>query len=416
MQQSKQVDNTWVVLKNLLETEGVARQHLNSYNEFVQEGLQNIVKEINGIDIESLGNPYRITFDRIKIGKPQVNEIDGSVSSVQPLETRLRSLTYSSPLYVEMTVEEGGVRRDTQLQYIGNLPVMVKSNLCSLSKMDDETLMGSGEDPQDPGGHFIINGSERVIVGLEDLSPNRIIVDSTKVGNRAKLDITLKQDGTINVKVPSTPVDLPIVVIMRALGLETDKEIAEAISLKPELQDLLDVPLEKASETRSSKDALIFIGNRVAHGMLEEFRLRKAEIVLDWGLLPHLGKKTSDRYHKAMFIGESVSKLLELKLGWITEDDKDHYGNKVIKFAGQMLADLFRTAFRNLTRDMKYQLERMVQKRGPGVIGVAIRPGIITDKLNNSIATGNWGRGKVGVTQLLDRTNYLSTVSHLRRI
>ena len=97
-------------------------------------------------------------------------------------------------------------------------------------------------------------------------------------------------------------------------------------------------------------------------------------------------------------------------------DDKDHYGNKVIKFAGQMLADLFRTAFRNLVRDMKYQLERSGQKRGINAVAAAIRPGIISDKLNNAIATGNWGRGRVGVTQLLDRTNYLSTISHLRRI
>ncbi|MBI5377490.1 MAG: DNA-directed RNA polymerase subunit B, partial [Thaumarchaeota archaeon] len=109
-------------------------------------------------------------------------------------------------------------------------------------------------------------------------------------------------------------------------------------------------------------------------------------------------------------------KLIELKLGWLTPDDKDHYGNKVIKFAGQMLADLFRTAFRNLVRDMKYQLERSGQKRGINAVAAAVRPGIVTDKLNNAIATGNWGRGRVGVTQLLDRTNYLSTISHLRRI
>jgi DNA-directed RNA polymerase subunit B len=115
-------------------------------------------------------------------------------------------------------------------------------------------------------------------------------------------------------------------------------------------------------------------------------------------------------------LGEAASKLIELKLGWVDSDDKDHYGNKVIKFAGQMLADLFRTAFRNLIRDMKYQLERSGQKRGINAVAAAVRPGIISDKLNNAIATGNWGRGRVGVTQLLDRTNYMSTISHLRRI
>ena len=98
-------------------------------------------------------------------------------------------------------------------------------------------------------------------------------------------------------------------------------------------------------------------------------------------------------------MGEAASKLVELKLGWVDNDDKDHYGNKVIKFAGQMLADLFRTAFRNLIRDMKYQLERSGQKRGINAVAAAVRPGIISDKLNNAIATGNWGRGRVGVTQ-----------------
>ena len=431
MQKAESVSNRWVILNSLLVKEGVARQHLNSYNEFFQRGLQNIVDEVGGIEIESMGNPYKIRFGKIKLGKPQVTEIDGSTSNILPLESRLRNLTYSSPLHVEMHIEESGVIRDSQLHFVGKLPVMVKSELCSLDNMAEDQLIASGEDPMDPGGYFVINGSERVIVGLEDLSPNRILVDSEKTGNvttyksrvyssivgyRAKLEISLKQDGVINVKVPSSPIDLPLVVVMRALGLETDKDIADAISLTPEIQDLLEVAFEKAADTRTPQEALIYMGNRVAHGMLEEFRLRKAEIVLDWGLLPHLGKQPSDRYHKVMFLGEAVLKLLELKLGWVNADDKDHYGNKVIKFAGQMLADLFRTAFRNLTRDMKYQLERMGQKRGPGVIGVAIRPGIITDKLNNAIATGNWGRGKVGVTQLLDRINYLATVSHLRRV
>ena len=99
--------------------------------------------------------------------------------------------------------------------------------------------------------------------------------------------------------------------------------------------------------------------------MLEEFQIKRAEILLDWGLLPHLGKTPENRREKAQFLGEATCKLLELKRGWIEPDDKDHYGNKVVKFAGQMLADLLRTAFRNLTRDMKYQLERsgMSKKR-----------------------------------------------------
>ncbi|MBI2126409.1 MAG: DNA-directed RNA polymerase subunit B [Thaumarchaeota archaeon] len=423
--------DTWLIIEDILRKEGIARQHLNSYNEFIERGIQSIVDEIGSVEIESLTNPYKIRFGRVKLGTPRVVEIDGSVSNILPLEGRLRNMSYVAPIHLEMVVEENGIVREQQTQHVGDLPVMVRSDLCALSKMTEQQLIDVGDDPNDPGGYFIVNGSERVIVGLEDLSPNKIIVDMEKtggnevfkskiyssiVGYRAKLEISMKKDGAINIKLPSSPVELPLVIIMKALGIETDKDIANAISSHSEIQDLLEVSFEKATEVHTVQEALVYIGNRVAHGMVEEYRLRKAESLLDWGLLPHLGRTPNERYDKSMFLGEAVSKLLELKLGWIDPDDKDHYGNKVIKFAGQMIADLFRTAFRNLIRDMKYQLERTGQRRGMNVVGAAIRPGIITDKLRNAIATGNWGRGKVGVTQLLDRTNYLSTLSHLRRI
>jgi len=226
----------------------------------------------------------------------------------------------------------------------------------------------------------------------------------------------MKEDGLIVAKIPGSPVDIPVVTLIRALGLESDKEIASVVSLVETIQNELEGSFEKAGDVPTPKEAVVYISKRIAPGMLEEFQIKRAETLLDWGLLPHLGKHPENRKEKAFFLGEAACKLIELKLGWIEPDDKDHYGNKVIKFAGQMLADLFRTAFRNLVRDMKYQLERSGQKRGLNAVAAAIRPGIISDKLNNAIATGNWGRGRVGVTQLLDRTNYLSTISHLRRV
>ena len=421
----------WIIIENLIRKEGVARQHLNSYNEFLHHGIQEIISEVDHIDIETQGTPYRINLGKIFIGDPRSVELDGSISRVLPLESRLRDLNYAAPIYLEMTIEEGGLSRETQKHHIGDIPIMVRSDKCDTSRMTEDQIIDVGDDPYDPGGYFIINGSERIIVGLEDLSPNKIIVEREKVsghrvfkskiyssivGYRAKLELSLKPDGSIQVKLPSSPVDLSVVTLMRSLGIKTDREIASLISSRPEIQNLLEITFEKSTDVKTPDDALMYIGNRVAHGMLDEFRLRKAESILDWGLLPHLGKIKENRYDKAIFIGEAVCKLCELKLGWIDVDDKDHYGNKVIKFAGPMIADLFRTAFRNLVRDMKYQLERTASRKGTNVVGASIRPGIITDKLANAIATGNWGRGKVGVTQLLDRTNYLSLISHLRRI
>jgi len=424
------VNKHWAIIQDILSREGIARQHLTSFDEFLTKGLQEIINEIDHIDIENAEYPYRIKLGRIQFKQPRMMELDGSVTHITPAEARLRNVSYVAPLMMEASVIEDGKTLESRFLHIGDIPVMVKSDGCILRSFTNQKLIDHAEDPEDPGGYFIINGSERVIVGLEDLSYNKIIVDADKIGGkkvfkakvyssivgyRAKLELVLKEDGLIVARIPGSPVDIPIITLVRALGLESDKEIASAISLNDKIQNELEGSFEK-TEIATPKDAIEYISKRIAPGMLEEFQIKRAETLLDWGLLPHLGKQPENRKEKIQFLGEAACKLLELKLGWIQPDDKDHYGNKVIKFAGQMLADLFRTAFRNLVRDMKYQLERSGQKRGINAVSAAIRPGIISDKLNNAIATGNWGRGRVGVTQLLDRTNYLSTLSHLRRV
>ena len=423
-------DKRWPVIQNILITQGIAKQHLNSFDEFLENGLQEIINEVKQIEIENAEYPYTIKLDKIKFQEPRMMELDGSITHTTPAESRLRNVSYVAPLQMEASVIEDGKTLESKPIHIGDIPVMVKSNACILRSFTNQKLIDHGEDPEDPGGYFIINGSERVIVGLEDLSYNKIIVDTDKVGGkkihkakvyssivgyRAKLELILKDDGLIVAKIPGSPVDIPVITLIRALGLETNDEIINAVSLVDQIQAELESSFEK-TEVNTSKDAIVYISKRIAPGMLEEFQIKRAETLLDWGLLPHLGKHPENRREKAQFLGEAACKLLELKLGWIEIDDKDHYGNKVIKFAGQMLADLFRTAFRNLVRDMKYQLERSGQKRGINAVAAAVRPGIISDKLNNAIATGNWGRGRVGITQLLDRTNYLSTISHLRRV
>jgi len=421
----------WPIIQDILKREGIARQHLNSYDEFLERGLQSIIDEVGQIEIESAEYPYKIQLGKVKLQQPRMMELDGSITHIAPMEARLRNVTYASPIMLEASVVEDGKILESRYIHIGDMPVMVRSNACILHNLSEQKLVEHGEDPSDPGGYFIINGSERVIVGLEDLSYNKIIVDretvggntvfkakvySSIVGYRAKLELIMKNDGLIVAKIPGSPVDIPVVTLMRALGLESDREIAASVSLVDDIQDELEGSFEKSGDVPTAKDAIVYISKRIAPGMLEEFQIKRAETLLDWGLLPHLGKHPDNRKEKALFLGEATCKLIELKLGWIATDDKDHYGNKVIKCAGQMLADLFRTAFRNLVRDMKYQLERSGQKRGINAVAAAVRPGIVTDKMNNAIATGNWGRGRVGVTQLLDRTNYLSTISHLRRI
>ena len=98
----------------------------------------------------------------------------------------------------------------------------------------------------------------------------------------------MKDDGMIVAKIPGSPVDIPVVTLMRALGLESDKDIAGAVSLVDEIQDHLEGSFEKAGDVPTSKDAIVYISKRIAPGMLEEFQIKRAETLLDWGLLPHL--------------------------------------------------------------------------------------------------------------------------------
>ncbi|MCL2172476.1 MAG: DNA-directed RNA polymerase subunit B [Nitrososphaerota archaeon] len=433
-----QKEDTHLLLKAFFNDKGLVRQHLDSYNEFIDHGLQEVVGEIAEIPIEVPDNPYKVKLGQIwvidpqsRITGPYVTEVDGTKHEIHPMEARLRNLAYSAPIALEMTPVIDGREQDTELVYIGNIPVMLKSKLCLLSQLSREELVAAGEDPDDSGGYFVVNGSERVIVAMEDLAPNRVIVDiddkgtspiyqakifSTTVGFRARIELKLKSDDAIYVTMPGVPTEIPFVVIMRALSMEKDKDIAEAVSLDKDIQAQLAASFEKAVGVDASSDAVLFIGNRVAHGQVEEYRIQKAETAIDKNFLPHIGRNDTNRKEKAIFLGEMAYRVIQLKMGIRQQDDKDHFKNKRLRLGGPLLADLFRVSFRNLTRDIKYQLERIGVKGSIITVSAAVRPGIITERFQHALATGNWGRGRVGVTQLLDRTNYISTLSHLRRL
>jgi len=243
-----------LLLKAFFQEKGLVRQHLDSYNEFIDHGIQEVIDEVGEISIDVPESPYKVKLGQVWIIDPQtritgpyVTEVDGTKHEIYPMEARLRNLTYAAPIALEMTPIIDGREQDTELVFIGNIPVMLKSKLCFLSQLSREELIACGEDPDDPGGYFIVNGSERVIVAMEDLAPNRIIVDvnekgatpvyqaklfSTTVGFRARIELKMKSDGALYVSMPGVPTEVPFIVIMRALGLESDREIAEAFRRK----------------------------------------------------------------------------------------------------------------------------------------------------------------------------------------
>ena len=422
-------EDRWALVEAFIREKGLVRQHLDSYNDFVERKLQEIIDEQSVIETDIPG--LYIKLGKIEVGRPIVREADGSTSEILPMEARLRNLTYAAPMYLHMTLVVNGEEREWERVYIGDLPIMVKSVKCPLSQMDERELIAIGEDPGDPGGYFIINGSERVLVIQEDLAVNRVLVDvggaSSTVTHTAKVfsaamayriptTVERHKDGTLHVSFPAVAGKVPLAIVMRALGLEQDREIVEAISDDPAIQNELIPTLEQAAQCPTVEDALDYIGRRVAVGQARPVRIERAQRTLDNYLLPHLGTRPEDRIAKAYFLGQMAEKLLELALGRRKPDDKDHYANKRLKLAGDLLASLFRSALKQFIRDVKYQLERMRSRNREIDLVTLVRADLITDRLKHALATGNWVGGRTGVSQLLDRTNYLSTISHLRRV
>jgi len=422
-------EDRWIISKAFFQEKGLVRQHLDSYNDFIENKLQEIINENNRIETDIPG--FYIKLGKVRIGEPRAREADGGEHAVTPMECRFRNITYAAPIFLEMSVVENGIESEPREIMIGEMPIMLKSAKDPISKMSPEELIKIGEDPKDPGGYFIVNGSERVIVTQEDLAVNRVLVDVVKgnaaathvakvisatSGYRVPLRLERHKDGTLHVDFSSVPGKIPLVVMMRALGLEKDVEIVYAVSLDPEIQNELIPSLEQARPIATVEDALDFIGNRVAIGQTRENRIAKAEQVIDRYLLPHLGTSPEDRRKKAYYLGQMANKLLELFLGRREPDDKDHYANKRLKLAGELLASVFRVAFRVFARDLKYQVERARAKNRKINLNTLVRMDVITERVRHALATGNWVGGRTGVSQLLDRTNWMSMLSHLRRV
>ncbi len=394
----------------------------------------------------------------IRIERPKVIEANGYSHPITPMEARIRNLNYMSPVFVHFEVTADG--QEVLLDnggwiHIGDMPMMIKSKGCNLAKanveedMDnrrltekeyEDYLISKEEDPREPGGYFIIGGTERLLITLEDLASNRVMCErvekngsfvetakifSQKEGYRALTEVTRKKDGTLSVSVPVVNSEIPLVALMRALGMKSDREIYEAIVsdermatvVYANINDSLDTKTYLPNGFHTTDDAIAYLERNFAAGQAKEYRVKKVESILDRSLLPHLGDTKEDRMKKAIYLGRIARSVLELSLDIRNPDDKDHYANKRLKLSGDLMEELFRTSFSALMKDLKYQLERNYgRKRNDLNVASSIRPDLFTHKVLHALATGNWIGGRAGVSQLLDRTSNLSAMSHLRRI
>ena len=409
---------------------GFVRYQIDSYNEFVTKRIPKIIKEIKEIrpEVPQLGE-FKIKLGKFKIGPPSIKEADGSIRRILPMEARIRNLTYAAPMYLEMTPVLNGIESNTTLVNFGDLPVMVKSKLCPLSTMSKEELIEIGEDPEDPGGYFIINGTERILVLVEEIAPNRIIVEkgsgnvteiarihSEKDGYIQRHLLERKNDGIITISFANV-YKLPIVVVLRALGLERDKDIITAVSLHPEIQEEFYINLLE-SEAKDSLEAMDEIGRHLKIPQ-KKYRMDRAKRLLDKYLLPHLGQDKSARLSKAMFLAKAVEKLIKLHIGWINEDDIDHYSNKRLKLAGDLMEILFRSILLGkwgLITRITYNYQKLTRRGRLPPLPAIVESDVLTNQLVSALAIGTWVGGRTGVSQRLERSSYVKTLSHMRNV
>jgi len=335
--------------------------------------------------------------------------------------------------------------------FIGKLPVMLRSELCHLRNQTDEALFGLNECPYDQGGYFVINGSEKVLIAQERSAANIVQVfrkkqgpvpwvaeirSAVEKGTRLISSFTIKWTEN-SLMQPRTPgpfayatlpyikSDVPIGIVFRALGIVSDEDILTHICYDHQdtpLMELLKPSIEEASVIQDRESALDFIGKRgTSQGATKDKRLKFAKDVMQREFLPHISQKEGQDTRKAFFFGYMIHRLLQCVLGRRDEDDRDHFGKKRLDLAGPLIANLFRILFLKLTKDVYKYLQRCVENNQDFNVQMAIKAGIITNGLKYSLATGNWGdqkkaaSAKAGVSQVLNRYTYASTLSHLRR-
>jgi DNA-directed RNA polymerase beta subunit len=404
---------------------------IESYNDFMENQLNQIIeenKEIVPTIIPHNIDEFKIRLDKIWAVKPEITEADGSKRDIFPVEARLRKLTYSAPTFIEVSAHINGVQRESFTTQIGNIPIMLKSKWCHLHDLNKQELIDKGEDPNEPGGYFIINGTEKVLITIEDLASNKFLIEHHAGGTSEYVGKLFSEYGSF--KIPHTMEKLkdgifyltftrvrriPIVVVIKALGILKDEEITKLISEDKQYDEVI-INLIEFGSIKTEEEALDYIAKKIGVTQSKEIRVERMKEILDKYLLPHLGIKKEDRIFKAYNLCKMIKRFLRVSLGELNIDDKDHYMNKKLKLSGDLLSDLLRLNLKVLIGDLLYNFQRMVKRGKFPTIKNLIRDKLLTQRIYSSMATGNWVSGRKGISQRIQRLNYLEMLSHLQRV
>ncbi|KAI0052502.1 beta and beta-prime subunits of DNA dependent RNA-polymerase [Auriscalpium vulgare] len=441
----KNVEDKWLLLPAFLKVKGLVKQHIDSFNYFVDVDIKNILKANNKVTSD-VDPRFWLKYTDIHVGFPDRTDANAIDKTVTPHECRLRDTTYSAPILVTIQYTRGKsvVRRPNV--NIGRLPIMLRSNKCVLTGRNEAQLARMTECPLDPGGYFVVKGTEKVILVQEQLSKNRIIVEtdpvknivqasctsSTHGGLKSKTYVATKK-GKIYLRHNSIHEDVPIAIALKALGIQSDKEILLLTAGNSDIYKNTFAPnLEDAARLGifTRQQALEWIGSRVKvnrrvvgprRPAWEEALEALATIVL--AHVPVLGL---DFRSKAIFVATMTRRVLMAMNDEKMVDDRDYVGNKRLELAGQLLALLFEDLFKTFNTNLKSSIDKVLKKPSrtnefDAWNTMQFQGDHITAGFVRAISTGNWSlkrfrMDRAGVTHVLSRLSFISALGMMTRI
>ena len=465
----------------------LVKHQLESFNYFTSYEIQNTINMFNPVHICSEQDfnyelkKYRmevyISFENFNIYRPQIHENNGATKLMFPQEARLRNFTYSSNMTIDLNIKyivrTGEDLENTQTIHkilkninFGKLPIMLRSSICVLTQYKHLDTKVTGECKMDPGGYFIINGSEKTVLGQERAAENQVYCFDVAKNNtkwswsaeiksvpdwkcispkQTSITISNKNNGfgyAIYLQIPRLKNPVPLFIIFRAFNILSDKDICEKIVLDSsnknnnELLKFIQASIVDSNSILDYEEAIKYITSNVVYTPLnmdkESGAKKKREFaieVINNDIFPHC----RNQIQKIYFLGYMTNRLIQTSMGYLPQDDRDSYLNKRIDLTGTLLNNLLRNYFNKLVKDLQKQVVREINNGSwksnqdyENIINTTniykiIKPTTIENGIKRALATGDFGikqinSNKVGVAQVLNRLTYISSLSHLRRI